>query len=64
MRSSAGTRWGPLALREGPGPGGQEGEAALEARQDLLGRQDLRPGGRQLDGSRQLDELLELGLGG
>jgi hypothetical protein len=44
---------GPLAFWEGPGPGGEDGEALLEPGQHLLGRQDLGPGCCQLDGQRQ-----------
>jgi hypothetical protein len=44
---------GPLALRERPAPRGQDGEALPQPGQDLLWRQDLRPGGRQLDGQGQ-----------
>jgi hypothetical protein len=47
---------GPLALREGPGPGGEDREALLQPGQHLLGRQDLGPGGRQLDRQRQAVE--------
>jgi hypothetical protein len=47
---------GPLALRKGSDPRGEDGETLLEPRQYLLGRQDLRPGGRQLDGQGQAVE--------
>jgi hypothetical protein len=37
-----GAAQGPLAVREGAGPAGQQRQAALEPGQDLLGGQDLR----------------------
>ena len=48
-----GAAQGPLPVREGPGPGGQQREAPLQAGQDLLGGQDLGAGGGQLDGQGQ-----------
>ncbi len=51
-----GVAQGALALGEGPDPGGEEGEAALQPRQHLLGREDLGPGGGQLDGQGQAVE--------
>jgi hypothetical protein len=44
---------GPLPAREGPGPGGQQREAPLQAGQDLLGGQDPGAGGGRLDGQGQ-----------
>jgi hypothetical protein len=41
---------GPLPVRQGPGPAGEQAEAPLEPGQDLGGGQDLDAGGGQLDG--------------
>jgi hypothetical protein len=44
---------GPVAVRQGPGPGGEECQALLQPGEHLPGGQNLGPGGRQLDGQGQ-----------
>ena len=45
---------GSLSFRKIPRPAGQQRQALFEPLEDLPGRQGLRPGGRQLDGERQV----------